>query len=55
VLHAHCALADAWASALLVSPFPAAQALAQQHQLAVRLVGATGQEWLSPALQAMLE
>ncbi|MFC3673460.1 FAD:protein FMN transferase [Novosphingobium pokkalii] len=55
VLHAHCALADAWASALLVSPFPAAQALAEQHDLAVRLVCATGQEWLSPALRTMLE
>lgn len=55
VAHSSCMAADAWATALSVLPLPDAQALSRQHGLAARIVARAGDEWLSPALQAMLE
>lgn len=46
--------ADAWATALLVRGMDAGLALASRHHIAARLLGADGQELLSPALAAML-
>lgn len=54
VLHSRCMEADAWATALGVVSWSAAQALAVRHDLAVRLISRDGNEWLSPALEAML-
>lgn len=54
VLHASAMIADAWASALTVLPPGRALGLAAREGLAVRIVSRAGQEWLSPALQAML-
>lgn len=54
VLHESCMMADAWASALLVLPPDAAMAVAMRQNLAVRLLARDGEEWLSPALHAML-
>ncbi len=54
VVHSACMVADAWATALGVVPWPHAQALARKHGLAVRFVSRSGDEWFSPALQAML-
>ncbi|MEA1618610.1 FAD:protein FMN transferase [Erythrobacter sp. T5W1-R] len=54
VVHSACMVADAWATALGVAPLPHAQALARKHGLAVRFVSRSGDEWFSPALQAML-
>ncbi|WP_367123152.1 FAD:protein FMN transferase [Novosphingobium sp. 28-62-57] len=54
VLHPRCMEADAWATALSVVEVADAQVLARRHDLAVRIVSRTGDEWLSPALEAML-
>lgn len=54
VLHPSCMQADAWATALGAAPLPRAQQLATAHALAARMVLRSGEEWLSPALQAML-
>lgn len=54
VVHPSCMAADAWATALGVVPRSRAEALARTHGLAVRIVARGGEEWLSPALQAML-
>ncbi len=54
VLHPRCMEADAWATALSVMNLTDAQALARRHHLAVRIVLRSGDEWLSPALEAML-
>ena len=58
VLHASAMAADAWASALTVLGAGAAEVFAAREGLAVRCLfrGAVGvREWISPALQAMLE
>lgn len=55
VLHTSCMHADAWATALGVVEAPAARQLARDHQLAARIVGRDGSEWLSPSLAAMIE
>lgn len=54
VIHDRCMMADAWASALSVLQPDAAQALAARQRLAVRMVFRAGDEWISPALEAML-
>lgn len=54
VVHDRCAMADAWASALSVLAPAEARALAERESLAARIIGRSGTEWLSPALQAML-
>ncbi|WP_237449689.1 FAD:protein FMN transferase [Novosphingobium silvae] len=58
VIHPSAMLADAWATALGVHAPLAAQNLACREKLAVRLLTRTGdelEEWLSPALEAMIE
>lgn len=57
VLHASAMLADAWASALMVLPRAAGEALAAREGLAARVIvrGADGaEEWLSDAFAALL-
>lgn len=54
VLHARCIMADAWASALSVLRPQDAHAAAERQGLAARILSREGEEWLSPALQAML-
>ncbi len=54
VIHARCAVADAWASALGVLDPAHARSLAEREGLAARIIGRGGSEWLSPALEAML-
>ena len=54
VIHESCMEADAWASALLVLPVDKAQDIAIRHRLCARLLSRSGNEWLSPALAAML-
>lgn len=57
VLAADCMHADAWATVLTVLPLEEARSWATQHSLAARIVVRTDhglEEWLSPALQAML-
>lgn len=54
VIHPSCMYADAWATALGVAGLPVAKALAQKHDLAVRIVERDGQEWLSNRLCAMI-
>nr|WP_317893873.1 FAD:protein FMN transferase [uncultured Sphingomonas sp.] len=57
VLAADCMHADAWATVLTVLPPEEARIWATQHSLAARIVVRTDhglEEWLSPALQAML-
>lgn len=58
VLHETAMLADAWASALTVLGPGAAETVAVREGLAARCVFRDGEgvrEWLSPALEAMLE
>jgi thiamine biosynthesis lipoprotein len=58
VLHPSAMLADAWASALTVLGPGAAEAVAVREGLAARCLfrdGAGVREWISPALQVMLE
>lgn len=55
VLHATCMEADAWATALGVLPPGEAQRLATDEKLKVRLLTRDCGEWLSPALQALIE
>lgn len=58
VIHASAMLADVWATALGVDRPVAAQALAIREGLAVRMLtrdGDTVNEWISPALAAMIE
>ncbi|WP_457311873.1 FAD:protein FMN transferase [Sphingomonas sp. UYAg733] len=58
VVHAECMIADAWATALTVLGPEAGIALATREGLAARIVvhkGEDHQEYLSPALTAMLE
>ncbi|MDR6513118.1 thiamine biosynthesis lipoprotein [Novosphingobium capsulatum] len=55
VLHRHGAMADAWASALIVMAPAQAHAVAVRENLATRLVDPSGGEWVSPALAAMME
>ena len=59
VVHARCMSADAWSTALTVLGWEPAQLLAVRHDLAARLLrrraDGSFEEWLSPALQAMLE
>jgi thiamine biosynthesis lipoprotein len=54
VVHPSCMVADARASALLVLPPETAQILAAREGICARLISRTGDEWLSPALAAML-
>lgn len=54
VLHPSCMVADAWATALGAATLPRAQGLARTHALAARILLRSGEEWLSPAMQAML-
>lgn len=57
VLAADCMHADAWATVLTVLPLEEARSWATAHSLAARIVVRTDrglEEWLSPALQAML-
>jgi len=54
VIAPSCMVADAWASALLVLPAGAAREVATSHALSMRLLSRDGEEWLSPALVAML-
>ncbi|MFV0623999.1 FAD:protein FMN transferase [Sphingomonas sp. ac-8] len=58
VLGSSCMLADAHATVLTVLPPEQARAWAIEHAIAARLVERSGhrlEEWLSPALQAMLD
>lgn len=55
VLHPRCMHADAWATALSVHDPAAAQQLARQNGLIVRIVLRDGREWLSPALKDMVD
>ncbi|WP_241527205.1 FAD:protein FMN transferase [Sphingomonas turrisvirgatae] len=55
VLHQSCMQADGWASALTVLGPQAGMALAEQERLAARMLDRAGGEWISPALQAMLD
>jgi thiamine biosynthesis lipoprotein len=59
VVHESCMIADAWATALCVAPLRAAMRLAECHGLAARLVYRKPcgrmEQWLSPAMQAMLD
>lgn len=54
VIHASCMAADGWATALSVLLPEQARALAETQSLAVRMIGRDGDEWISPALAAML-
>lgn len=54
VLHKRCAFADAWASALSALEPTTARSVAEYEGIAARIVGREGEEWLSPALAAML-
>lgn len=54
VIHESCMIADAWASALLVVPVEEARSLATRHHICARLLSRNGEEWISPALTAML-
>jgi thiamine biosynthesis lipoprotein len=54
VLGASCMEADAWATALSVPRPEIAQELATRWKLMVRLLTRGGDEWLSPALQALM-
>lgn len=54
VIHDRCVMADAWASALSVLEPDDARALAERQGLATRMISRSGDEWLSPALHAML-
>lgn len=54
VLHSHCMLADAWATAITVLGPVRGMALAEAEGLAVHMVTMAG-ERLSPALEAMLD
>lgn len=54
VIHDRCVMADAWASALSVLEPHDARSLAEQQGLAARMISRDGNEWLSPALRAML-
>lgn len=58
VLHDSAMLADAWATAITVLGHDLGMALATRHGLAARLVrreGVRGQEYMTPALAAMLD
>ncbi|KMS54790.1 thiamine biosynthesis protein ApbE [Novosphingobium barchaimii LL02] len=58
VIHPSAMLADAWATALSVHTQGVMQALATREKLAVRALIRRGEsiaEWISPALQSMLE
>jgi thiamine biosynthesis lipoprotein len=59
VLHRSAMLADGWATALSVEPPPVMQALAVRHGLPVRAIVRDEttwlSEWISPALQALLD
>ena len=58
VLASTCLLADAWATALLVSGVEAGLRLAQEHDLAVLMVRREeggARDYMSPAFAAMLE
>jgi thiamine biosynthesis lipoprotein len=58
VLHESAMLADAWATAITVMGPDRGMRLATRHGLAARLVrreGATGREYMTPALAAMLD
>lgn len=55
VVHPDCMSADAWATALSVMGFSAAQRYAVREHVAVRIVSRDGGEWLSPALAAMMD
>lgn len=55
VLAPQCMRADAWATALSVVDTPEAITMAEENALMARIVGRDGSEWISPALQAMLE
>ncbi|MEJ7933825.1 FAD:protein FMN transferase [Sphingobium sp. AN558] len=58
VLHESAMLADAWATAIMVMGHDRGMALATREGLAVRLIrrqGDKGQEYMTPALAAMLD
>ena len=55
VLHSRCMLADAWATALSVLDNAAAQQMARKLRLIARIVQRDGSEWLSPALEQMVD
>lgn len=61
VVHDSTAMADAWATALLVTPLDEARALAEEHELSVLFIFAEGraehrfQEWQSSAFAAQLD
>lgn len=55
VVHPDCTSADAWATALSVMSFSAAQRCAVREHIAVRIVSRDGGEWLSPALTSMMD
>ncbi|HEX7742009.1 MAG TPA: FAD:protein FMN transferase, partial [Sphingobium sp.] len=58
VLHESAMLADAWATAITVLGHKRGMALAARHGLAARLIrreGGNGQEYMTPALAAMLD
>lgn len=58
ILHESAMLADAWATAITVLGQEHGMALATRHGLAARLIrreGSRGQEYMTPALVAMLE
>lgn len=55
VVHRSCMVADAWASAFAVLPEAQGCPLADRMSLAVRAVTRDGREWLSQAMQAMLD
>lgn len=58
VLHDSAMMADAWATAITVMGHERGMALATRHGIAARLIrreGGGGQEYMSPALAAMLD
>ncbi|BAI95748.1 MULTISPECIES: FAD:protein FMN transferase [Sphingobium] len=58
VLHESAMLADAWATAITIMGHERGMALATRHGIAaclIRRVGGGGQEYMTPALAAMLE
>ncbi|GGB71766.1 FAD:protein FMN transferase [Blastomonas aquatica] len=55
VLAPQCIQADAWATALSVLDTPHATLIAEANALITRIVRRDGSEWISPALEALLE
>lgn len=55
VVHPSCMIADAWATALSVLDDAAARQMARRQRLIARIVLRDGSEWLSPALEEMVD